>query len=127
MEERSAVNFLYASSYEREAAARLFAVAQTHPMPQALFYDIVRYYRGVMDVTLRRDGKLPSGFWRLRPSAIAAAGFSAMRAVRRWRSVIVMSRNACWKTVLASLDEPRKPKPGNAYSAETISSRHSEP
>ncbi len=33
---------------------------ETHPMPQALFTTSFALLQGVMDVTLRRDGKLPS-------------------------------------------------------------------
>ncbi len=55
------VHFLYANSYEREAAAQLFEKwLETHPMPQALFTTSFALLQGVMDVTLRRDGKLPS-------------------------------------------------------------------
>ncbi len=44
-----------------EAAAQLFEKwLETHPMPQALFTTSFPLLRGVMDVTLRREGKLPS-------------------------------------------------------------------
>ncbi len=44
-----------------EAAAQLFEKwLETHPMPQALFTTSFALLQGVMDVTLRRDGKLPS-------------------------------------------------------------------
>ena len=55
------MHFLYANSYEREAAAQLFEKwLETHPMPQALFTTSFPLLQGVMDVTLRREGKLPS-------------------------------------------------------------------
>ncbi|HCS3223832.1 TPA: catabolite repressor/activator, partial [Shigella flexneri] len=45
------VHFLYANSYEREAAAQLFEKwLETHPMPQALFTTSFALLQGVMDV-----------------------------------------------------------------------------
>ncbi|MGS2895201.1 catabolite repressor/activator, partial [Escherichia coli] len=50
------VHYLYANSYEREAAAQLFEKwLETHPMPQALFTTSFPLLQGVMDVTLRRE------------------------------------------------------------------------
>ncbi len=51
------MHYLYANSYEREAAAQLFEKwLETHPMPQALFTTSFPLLQGVMDVTLRREG-----------------------------------------------------------------------
>lgn len=54
------VEYLYANSYEREAAGVLFAEwLKTHPMPQALFTTSFQLLQGVMDVTLKQSGRLP--------------------------------------------------------------------
>ena len=55
------VDYLYANSYEREAAGALFAEwLKTHPMPQALFTTSFSLLQGVMDVTLKQCGRLPT-------------------------------------------------------------------
>ncbi len=64
------MNFLYANSYEREAAAQLFEKWRRKRILylQASLRHHSRYYRGRDGhVTLRRD-ELPR-IWRLRPSA----------------------------------------------------------
>lgn len=106
------VNFLYANSYEREAAAQLFEKwLETHPMPQALFTTSFALLQGVMDVTLRRDGKLPSDL------AIATFGDHELLDFLQCPVLAVAQRHRdvaerVLEIVLASLDEPRKPKPG---------------
>ncbi|UMG89137.1 catabolite repressor/activator [Klebsiella pneumoniae] len=106
------VHFLYANSYEREAAAQLFEKwLETHPMPQALFLTSFALLQGVMDVTLRRDGKLPSEL------AIATFGDNELLDFLQCPVLAVAQRHRdvaerVLEIVLASLDEPRKPKPG---------------
>ena len=106
------VLFLYANSYEREAAAQLFEKwLETHPMPQALFTTSFALLQGVMDVTLRRDGKLPSDL------AIATFGDNELLDFLQCPVLAVAQRHRdvaerVLEIVLASLDEPRKPKPG---------------
>ncbi|MDU4171059.1 MAG: catabolite repressor/activator [Citrobacter freundii] len=106
------VHFLYANSYEREAAAQLFDKwLETHPMPQALFTTSFALLQGVMDVTLRRDGQLPSDL------AIATFGDHELLDFLQCPVLAVAQRHRdvaerVLEIVLASLDEPRKPKPG---------------
>ena len=106
------VHYLYANSYEREAAAQLFEKwLETHPMPQALFTTSFALLQGVMDVTLRRDGKLPSDL------AIATFGDNELLDFLQCPVLAVAQRHRdvaerVLEIVLASLDEPRKPKPG---------------
>ncbi|MDU7374358.1 MAG: catabolite repressor/activator [Klebsiella michiganensis] len=106
------VHFLYANSYEREAAAQLFEKwLETHPMPQALFTTSFPLLQGVMDVTLRREGKLPSEL------AIATFGDNELLDFLQCPVLAVAQRHRdvaerVLEIVLASLDEPRKPKPG---------------
>ena len=106
------VNFLYANSYEREASAVLFEKwLETHPMPQALFTTSFALLQGVMDVTLRREGKLPTDL------AIATFGDNELLDFLQCPVLAVAQRHRdvaerVLEIVLASLDEPRKPKPG---------------
>ncbi|VDZ95974.1 fructose repressor [Salmonella enterica subsp. enterica] len=99
------VNFLYANSYEREAAAQLFEKwLETHPMPQALFTTSFALLQGVMDVTLRRDGKLPSDL------AIATFGDHELLDFLQCPVLAVAQRHRdvaerVLEIVLASLDE----------------------
>lgn len=95
-----------------EAAAQLFEKwLETHPMPQALFTTSFALLQGVMDVTLRRDGKLPSDL------AIATFGDNELLDFLQCPVLAVAQRHRdvaerVLEIVLASLDEPRKPKPG---------------
>jgi len=96
------VSFLYANSYERE---------ETNPMPQALFTTSFALLQGVMDVTLRRDGHLPANL------AIATFGDHELLDFLQCPVLAVAQRHRdvaerVLEIVLASLDEPRKPKPG---------------
>ena len=84
---------------------------ETHPMPQALFTTSFALLQGVMDVTLRRDGKLPSDL------AIATFGDNELLDFLQCPVLAVAQRHRdvaerVLEIVLASLDEPRKPKPG---------------
>ena len=84
------VHFLYANSYEREAAAQLFD----------------KWLE-----TLRRDGQLPSDL------AIATFGDHELLDFLQCPVLAVAQRHRdvaerVLEIVLASLDEPRKPKPG---------------
>ncbi|SUG67964.1 fructose repressor [Salmonella enterica subsp. enterica] len=57
------VNFLYANSYEREAAAQLFEKwLETHPMPQALFTTSFALLQGVMGRNAAARWKTAFGF-----------------------------------------------------------------
>jgi len=106
------VHFLYANSYEREAAAQLFDKwLETHPMPQALYTTSFALLQGVMDVTLRREGQLPSEL------AIATFGDNELLDFLQCPVLAVAQRHRdvaerVLELVLASLDEPRKPKAG---------------
>ncbi len=84
---------------------------KTHPMPQALFTTSFALLQGVMDVTLRREGKLPSDL------AIATFGDNELLDFLQCPVLAVAQRHRdvaerVLEIVLASLDEPRKPKPG---------------
>lgn len=65
-------------------------------MPQALFTTSFALLQGVMDVTLRRDGKLPSDL------AIATFGDNELLDFLQcrcwqWLNVTAMSQNVCWR------------------------------
>ncbi len=79
-------------------------------MPQALFTTSFALLQGVMDVTLRRDGKLPSDR-QLPPLAITNCSTSYSVRCWQWLNVTAMSQSVCWR-LSGKLDEPRKPKPG---------------
>ncbi|MNH03979.1 Catabolite repressor/activator [compost metagenome] len=106
------VDYLYANSYEREAAGVLFAEwLKTHPMPQALFTTSFSLLQGVMDVTLKQRGRLPADL------AIATFGDHELLDFLECPVLAVAQRHRdvaerVLELVLASLDEPRKPKPG---------------
>ncbi|MTD41031.1 catabolite repressor/activator [Erwinia sp. CPCC 100877] len=106
------VQFLYADSYEREAAARCFGQwLDNNPMPQALFTTSFALLQGVMDVTLRREGRLPSEL------AIATFGDNELLDFLQCPVLAVAQRHRevaerVLELVLASLDEPRKPQAG---------------
>ncbi len=91
------VHFLYANSYEREAAAQLFEKwLETHPMPQALFTTSFALLQGLWMLRCAAMANfLP--IWRLRPLAITNCSTSYNAQCWRWLSVIVMSQNACWR------------------------------
>lgn len=105
------VNFLYANSYEREAAAQLFENGWNASYAAGALYDIVRAITG-------RDGRNVAARWKL-PSDLAIATFGdhelldflqcpVLAVAQRHRDVA----ERVLEIVLASLDEPRKPKPG---------------
>lgn len=106
------VQFLYSDSYEREAAARSFGQwLDNNPMPQALFTTSFALLQGVMDVTLRREGRLPSEL------AIATFGDNELLDFLQCPVLAVAQRHRevaerVLELVLASLDEPRKPQAG---------------
>ncbi|MCK8393978.1 catabolite repressor/activator, partial [Erwinia amylovora] len=53
-------DFIYSNCFERSAAAALFEnYLATHDMQEALFTTSFGLLQGVMDVTLRREGRLP--------------------------------------------------------------------
>lgn len=106
------VDYLYTNSYEREAAALFFDKwLETHDMPQALFTTSFPLLQGAMDVTLRRHGRLPPDL------AIATFGDNELLDFLQCPVLAVAQRHRdvaerVLELVLASLDEPRKPKPG---------------
>jgi len=106
------VKYLYANGYEREAAAQLFEKwLETNEMPEAMFITSFALLQGVLDVTLRRDGKLPSNL------SIATFGDHELLDFLQCPVLAVAQRHRdvaerVLEIVLASLDEPRKPKPG---------------
>lgn len=106
------VHFLYADSYGRAAAARLFATwLETHPMPQALFTTSFALLQGVMDVTWRREGVLPSDL------VIATFGDHELLDFLPCPVLAVAQRHHdvaehVLEIVMASLNEARKPEPG---------------
>ncbi len=105
------MQYLYANSFEREAAGQLFEKwLETHPMPQALFTTSFPLLQG--------DG-CDAASGRKLPSELAIATFGdnelldflqcpVLAVAQRHRDVA----ERVLEIVLASLDEPRKPKPG---------------
>ncbi|STC90885.1 Catabolite repressor/activator [Edwardsiella hoshinae] len=106
------VNYLYTNSYERDAAAAAFSQwLQHHAMPQALFTTSFPLLQGVLDVTLKKQGHLPSDL------AIATFGDNELLDFLDCPVLSVGQRHRdiaerVLELVLASLDEPKKPKPG---------------
>ncbi|KAA9002610.1 catabolite repressor/activator [Affinibrenneria salicis] len=106
------VSWLYANSYERSSAAEVFGEYLRHnPMPQALFTTSFPLLQGVMDVTLKMSGRLPSNL------AIATFGDNELLDFLECPVLSVAQRHRevaerVLELVLASLDEPKKPKPG---------------
>lgn len=106
------VHYLYTNSFERETAAHLFDNwLDKYPMPQLLFTTSFQLLQGVMDVALRREGRLPSEL------AIATFGDNELLDFLQCPVLAVAQRHRdvaerVLEIVLASLDEPRKPKPG---------------
>lgn len=107
------VQFIYANSYEREAAAQIFSqwLQQHHNLPQALFTTSFALLQGIMDVSLRQLGKLPDNL------VIATFGDSDWLDFMQCPVLSVVQNHhdvaeQVLELVLASLEEPRKPKPG---------------
>ncbi|MGK2946714.1 MAG: catabolite repressor/activator [Candidatus Malihini olakiniferum] len=105
------VHFLYANRYERSAAAATFEeYLQYHPMPQALFTASFLLLQGVIDIALKQSGRLPNNF------AIATFGDNELLDFLECPVFSVAQRHRevaerVLELVLASLDEPKKPKP----------------
>ncbi|MBW7983058.1 catabolite repressor/activator [Enterobacillus tribolii] len=106
------VKYLYTNSYEREAAAAAFTQwLRDHEMPQALFTTSFQLLQGVLDVTLKQQGHLPKEL------AIATFGDHELLDFLECPVLSVAQRHRdvaerVLELVLASLDEPKKPKPG---------------
>ncbi|AXW85957.1 transcriptional regulator [Lonsdalea britannica] len=106
------VQYLYANSYERSAAAAIFTdYLQHNPMPEALFTTSFPLLQGVMDVTLKQSGRLPNNL------AIATFGDNELLDFLECQVLSVAQRHRevaerVLELVLASLDEPRRPKAG---------------
>ncbi|WP_175539472.1 substrate-binding domain-containing protein, partial [Yersinia ruckeri] len=84
---------------------------KTHPMPQALFTTAFPLLQGVLDVTLQQSGRLPTNL------AIATFGDNELLDFLECPVLAVAQRHRdvaerVLELVLASLDEPHKPKPG---------------
>ncbi|SFN17916.1 transcriptional regulator, LacI family [Izhakiella capsodis] len=106
------VEYLYADSFERRAAASLFEqYLQDKPMPEALFTTSFGLLQGVMDTTLKREGRLPKDL------TIATFGDHELLDFLECPVLAVGQRHRdvaerVLELVLSSLDEPRKPKVG---------------
>ena len=106
------IDFIYANSFERTAAAALFEEwLETHPMPDALFTTSFGLLQGVMDVALKREGRMPTDL------SIATFGDHELLDFLDCPVLAVGQRHRdvaerVLELVLASLDEPRKPKAG---------------
>lgn len=106
------VTYLYANSYEREAAAVAFAEwLNNNPMPDALFTTSFALLQGVMDVTLQRSGRLPTQL------VIATFGDHELLDFLECPVLSVAQRHRdiaerVLELVLASLEEEQKPKAG---------------
>ncbi len=106
------VEFIYSNSFERSAAADTFVrYLETHPMPAALFTTSFGLLQGMMDACLRVHGHLPGHV------SIATFGDNelldflecpVLSAGQRHRDIA----ERVLELVLASLDEPKRPKPG---------------
>lgn len=111
-DDKRAVNYLYANSYERASAAELFDNwLKTNPIPQAIYTTSFSLLQGVMDVILQREGHLPANL------AIATFGDNELLDFLECPVLAVSQRHRevaerVLELVLASIDEPQKPKPG---------------
>ncbi|PHM74400.1 catabolite repressor/activator [Xenorhabdus kozodoii] len=107
-----AVNYVYANSYEREAAAEIFASwLETNPVPQALYTTSFALLQGIMDTLLKRNGHLPSQL------VIATFGDHELLDFLECPVLSVAQRHrdvaeCALALVLASLDEKQRPTPG---------------
>nr|WP_246538424.1 catabolite repressor/activator [Nissabacter archeti] len=106
------ISYLYANSFERAAAGELFRKwLKSNPMPQALFTTSFPLLQGVMDVALAQQGHLPTDL------IIATFGDNELLDFLQCPVLAVAQRHRdvaerVLELVLASLDEPLKPKPG---------------
>ncbi|PLR41040.1 catabolite repressor/activator [Chimaeribacter californicus] len=106
------ISYLYANSFERAAAGELFRNwLKNNPMPQALFTTSFPLLQGVMDVALAQQGQLPTDL------IIATFGDNELLDFLQCPVLAVAQRHRdvaerVLELVLASLDEPLKPKPG---------------
>lgn len=106
------VNYLYSNSYERVASAAAFMdYLKDNPMPEALFTTSFPLLQGVMDVNLKINGRLPNNL------AIATFGDNELLDYLECPVLSVAQRHRevaerVLELVLASLDEPKRPKPG---------------
>ena len=106
------VQYLYTNSYERDAAGVAFSNwLKNNEMPQALFTTSFPLLQGVLDVTLKHHGHLPTDL------AIATFGDNELLDFLDCPVLSVGQRHRdiaerVLELVLASLDEPKKPKAG---------------
>ncbi|MDX7991650.1 catabolite repressor/activator [Xenorhabdus sp. Reich] len=106
------VSYLYANSYEREAAAEVFSLwLETNPIPQALYTTSFALLQGVMDTILKQSGRLPSQL------VIATFGDHELLDFLECPVLSVAQRHrevaeCALELVLASLDKKQRPAPG---------------
>ncbi|GKX56265.1 DNA-binding transcriptional regulator FruR [Leminorella grimontii] len=111
-EDKRPVNYLYANSYERESAAEVFGHwLQSNSIPQAIYTTSFSLLQGVMDVILQKQGHLPANL------AIATFGDNELLDFLECPVLSVAQRHRevaerVLELVLASIDEPQRPKPG---------------
>jgi LacI family fructose operon transcriptional repressor len=110
--DRREVHYLYANSYERETAAALFEDwLEKNELPDALFTTSFALLQGIIDVILKKKGRLPSNL------AIATFGDNELLDFLECPVLTVSQRHReiaerTLELVLANLDETHRPKPG---------------
>lgn len=107
------VSYLYANSYERESAAEAFTqwLDKGNDMPDALFTTSFSLLQGVLDIILKRSGRLPEHM------VIATFGDSELLDFLECPVLSLAQRHRdiaerVLELVLASLDEKQKPEAG---------------
>ncbi|MEI9748127.1 catabolite repressor/activator [Moellerella wisconsensis] len=111
--EQREVSYLYANSYERESAAEAFTqwLDKGNDMPDALFTTSFSLLQGVLDIILKRSGRLPEHM------VIATFGDSELLDFLECPVLSLAQRHRdiaerVLELVLASLDEKQKPEAG---------------
>ncbi len=107
------VNYLYANSYERDAAADVFShwLDSGNAMPDALFTTSFSLLQGVLDVALKRNGRLPENMVISTfgdNELLDFLGCPVLSLAQRHRDIA----ERILELVLASLDEKQKPETG---------------
>lgn len=107
------IDYLYANCYERDSAAEVFAhwLDSGNEMPDALFTTSFSLLQGVLDVALKRSGRLPEHM------VIATFGDNELLDFLECPVLSLAQRHRdiaerILELVLASLDEKQKPEPG---------------
>ncbi|MTB66283.1 catabolite repressor/activator [Providencia sp. wls1943] len=107
------VNYLYANSYECDAAADVFSqwLDSGNAMPDALFTTSFSLLQGVLDVALKRNGRLPENMVISTfgdNELLDFLGCPVLSLAQRHRDIA----ERILELVLASLDEKQKPETG---------------